>query len=79
MPDKPYEDVRIEGHLIDSGIMSKVMDAIIAMGGEFELLSFEVGRTNDDPSHSVLRIFGRDAAHLEELLTVDLRDTAPSP
>ena len=41
-----YEDVRIEGHLIDSGIMSQVMDAIIAMGGEFESLSFEIGRAS---------------------------------
>ena len=31
-----FEDVRIEGHLIDSGIVSRVMDHIIAMGGEFD-------------------------------------------
>ena len=27
-----FEDVRVEGHLIDSGIMSQVMDDIIAQG-----------------------------------------------
>ena len=43
-----FEDVRIEGHLIDSGIMSEIMDDIIALDGEFETLSFEVGRTNED-------------------------------
>ena len=59
-----YEDVRIEGHLIDSGIMSQVMDAIIAMGGEFESITFDVGRTNDDPSVSVLRV----SAPTQELL-----------
>ena len=63
-----YEDVRIEGHLIDSGIMSKVMDAIIAMGGEFESLSFEVGRTNDDVSVSVLRVRAETQAQLESIL-----------
>jgi lysine-ketoglutarate reductase/saccharopine dehydrogenase-like protein (TIGR00300 family) len=63
-----YEDVRIEGHLIDSGIMSKVMDAIIAMGGEFESLSFEVGRTNDDVSVSVLRVRADSQALLESIL-----------
>jgi lysine-ketoglutarate reductase/saccharopine dehydrogenase-like protein (TIGR00300 family) len=64
----PYEDVRIEGHLIDSGIMSEVMDSIVALDGEFETLSFEVGRTNDDPSVALLRIRGRDGGHLDEIL-----------
>lgn len=69
MPDKPYEDVQIEGHLIDSLMMPHIMDQIMDLDGEFEMLTFEVGRMKDDPSHAVMRIFGRDAAHLEELLT----------
>ena len=44
-----FEDVRIEGHLIDSGIMSQVMDAHHrASAASSRSLSFEVGRTNDD-------------------------------
>ena len=69
MPDKPYEDVQIEGHLIDSLMMPHIMDQIMDLDGEFEMLTFEVGRMKDDPSHAVMRIFGRDAAHLDELLT----------
>jgi lysine-ketoglutarate reductase/saccharopine dehydrogenase-like protein (TIGR00300 family) len=69
MPDKPYEDVQIEGHLIDSLMMPHIMDQIMDMDGEFEMLTFEVGRMKDDPSHAVMRIFGRDAAHLDELMT----------
>lgn len=63
-----FEDVRIEGHLIDSGIMSAVMDSIIAMGGEFESLSFEVGRTNDDPSVAVLRVSADTQTQLDSIL-----------
>ena len=63
-----YEDVRIEGHLIDSGIMSQVMDAIIALGGEFESLTFEVGRTNDDASVSVLRVSAPSQEQLDIIL-----------
>ena len=70
MPDKPYEDVQIEGHLIDSLMMPQIMDHVMDLDGEFEMLTFEVGRMKDDPSHAVMRIFGRDAAHLDELLTV---------
>jgi len=69
MPDKPYEDVQIEGHLIDSLMMPHIMDQIMDLEGEFEMLTFDVGRMKDDPSHAVMRIFGRDAAHLDELLT----------
>ncbi len=68
MPDKPYEDVQIEGHLIDSLTMPQTMDEIMDLEGEYEVLTFDVGRVKDDPSHAVLRIFGRDAAHLDELL-----------
>ena len=69
MPDMPYEDVEIEGHLIDSLMMPHIMDQVMDLDGEFEMLTFEVGRMKDDPSHAVMRIFGRDAAHLDELLT----------
>src|SRR5574340_137442 len=70
MPHGPYEDVRITGHLIDSGIMSEIMDDIVALDGEFETLSFEVGRTNRDASVALLRIRGRDEAHLDKILGV---------
>lgn len=68
MRDKHYEDVRVEGHLIDSQIMSDIMDSVVALEGEFETLEFRVGRTNEDVSNAVLRIVGNDEAHLDELL-----------
>lgn len=65
---RPYEDIRLEGHLIDSLMASRVMDDIMDMEGEFEILSFDVGRTKTDTSAAVLRVFGRDQAHLEQML-----------
>lgn len=65
-----YEDVRVEGHLIDSGIMSSIMDAIVEMGGEFETLSFTVGRTNEDSSVAELRVRHPKEGGLEEILHV---------
>jgi lysine-ketoglutarate reductase/saccharopine dehydrogenase-like protein (TIGR00300 family) len=72
MHDGVFEDVRIEGHLIDSGIMSSVMDAVIELGGEFETLSFDVGRTNDDRSVAELRVRAATAQDLEAILTAIL-------
>ncbi|MDP2401814.1 MAG: TIGR00300 family protein [Actinomycetota bacterium] len=71
-----YEDVSLTGHLIDSGIMSAVMDAIVEMGGEFETLSFEVGRTNEDESEAQLRIRHIEEDRLEEILHVILEHGA---
>ncbi len=68
MPHGPYEDVRVTGHLIDSGIMTRIMDDIVALDGEFETVTFEVGRTNEDPSTAVLRIRAKDPAQLDAIL-----------
>ncbi len=70
MPHGPYEDVRVCGHLIDSGIMSRIMDDIVAADAEFETLSFEVGRTNEDESVAVLRVRAHDEAQLDLVLGV---------
>jgi lysine-ketoglutarate reductase/saccharopine dehydrogenase-like protein (TIGR00300 family) len=64
-----YEDVSVEGHLIDSLIVSRMMDDIIELGGEFETLSFDVGRTNDDVSRAVLRVIGPDQPTMDKLMT----------
>jgi len=69
MAERLYEDVRIEGHLIDSLMVPQIMDDVMDLEGEFEILSFDVGRTKTDISRAVFRIYGRDRAHLEELLT----------
>ena len=63
-----YEDIEAEGHLIDSNILSRIMSGIVELGDEFEVLSFEVGRDNDDPSRIAMRVFGTDDAHLAEML-----------
>lgn len=68
MPSGPYEDVCAEGHLIDSRILSEIMDDITDLDGEFETLSFDVGKTNQDPSRTVMRVFGRDEQHLDRIL-----------
>jgi lysine-ketoglutarate reductase/saccharopine dehydrogenase-like protein (TIGR00300 family) len=70
VPHTPYEDVRVTGHLIDSSIMSAIMDAVVALDGEFEILEFEVGRTNEDSSSAVLRIGARDRESLDKILHV---------
>ncbi len=68
MKQHPYEDVRIEGHLIDSLMLPQVWDDIKDLEGEFEVLSIEIGRTQNDKSVAVMRVFGRDREHLDTIL-----------
>jgi lysine-ketoglutarate reductase/saccharopine dehydrogenase-like protein (TIGR00300 family) len=35
-----------EGHLIDSGILGKILNLIIAEGGDYEIVEFVIGKTN---------------------------------
>lgn len=63
-----YEDVRLEGHIIDSLLLPQVLDDILALGGDYSVLDIQVGHGKDDPSVANLRVSGRDEDHLELLL-----------
>ncbi|WP_165251892.1 TIGR00300 family protein [Adlercreutzia sp. ZJ304] len=63
-----YEDIEAEGHLIDSNILSRMMSGIVELDGEYEVLSFQIGRGNENPSTMTMRVFGRDGSHLTEML-----------
>jgi lysine-ketoglutarate reductase/saccharopine dehydrogenase-like protein (TIGR00300 family) len=65
---RPYEDVHIEGHLIDSLMLPQVWDDIMDLEGEFEVLEFVVGRTQNETSQATMRVYGRDRAHLDEII-----------
>jgi len=49
-------EIELEGHIIDSGIMTLVFDRIMDMGGEFEILTFNVGKQKTDTSYARLRV-----------------------
>lgn len=48
--------VNAEGHLIDSNILNSIFDIVIERGGAFEVMKFEIGRTNDDFSRVTLKV-----------------------
>jgi lysine-ketoglutarate reductase/saccharopine dehydrogenase-like protein (TIGR00300 family) len=62
------ETVRLEGHLIDSDILRRVFDRIVEEGGEFEILDFRVGKTNDLPSSAEIAVRARDPQALDAIL-----------
>jgi len=60
--------VRAEGHLIDSGTLSRIFDHVIQAGGSYEILDFRIGRTNAETSVAELRVHTPSADALDALL-----------
>ena len=77
--ERHSEVVEAEGHLIDSQLLNLIFDAVIKGGASFDVLHFNIGRTNDEPSALTMRV---TSAHeqalkqvLEELVTLGCRLT----
>jgi lysine-ketoglutarate reductase/saccharopine dehydrogenase-like protein (TIGR00300 family) len=62
------EIVEAEGHLVDSQILSKVMDRVIECGATYEVIEFRLGRTNDQFSHLRLRVLAPSQQTLRKTL-----------
>jgi lysine-ketoglutarate reductase/saccharopine dehydrogenase-like protein (TIGR00300 family) len=61
-------DIEMEGHLIDSLILTKALDKIMDMGGEFEIKTFRIGERKNDTSYVQITVIGRDAHQLDQIL-----------
>src|SRR5262245_23094833 len=64
------EIVEAEGHLVDSQILSNIMDRVIECGATYEVIEFRLGRTNDEFSQLRLRV----VASSEEILHKTLEE-----
>ena len=62
------EVVEAEGHLIDSQILSAVFDTVVKRNAAFDVLRFDIGRSNDEPSSIAMRISAPKEAILQEVL-----------
>jgi lysine-ketoglutarate reductase/saccharopine dehydrogenase-like protein (TIGR00300 family) len=64
----PTETVEARGHLIDSGDLQAILTTIVEHDARYEILRFDVGRTNDDPSFLRIRVDAETAESLANLL-----------
>jgi lysine-ketoglutarate reductase/saccharopine dehydrogenase-like protein (TIGR00300 family) len=62
-------EIELEGHIIDSGVMTLVFDRIMDMGGEFEILTFNVGKQKTDTSYARLRVAAHAEGQLDAILS----------
>ncbi len=63
------QEIELQGHIIDSGIMTQLFDRVMDMGGNFEILVFDIGKKKTDPSYARLRIVAPDKEKLHSILS----------
>lgn len=63
------KEVYAEGHLVDSGVMSAILDLIIRSGGRFKISSFEMGRTNTEPTRTSIQVSASTPMLLEHIIS----------
>nr|MDO8108962.1 TIGR00300 family protein [Candidatus Sigynarchaeota archaeon] len=62
------EEIHLHGHLIDSLIMAKVLDKIVALKGDFDIIDFLVGKTNTDSSDARILVKAGSRLALDRIL-----------
>src|SRR5947209_84646 len=62
------EEVEIQGHIIDSLILPKVLDEILTHGGSYVLKEIRVGQRQTDQSFARIEVRAPTAAALREIL-----------
>jgi lysine-ketoglutarate reductase/saccharopine dehydrogenase-like protein (TIGR00300 family) len=62
------EEVEIQGHIIDSLILPKVLDEILTHGGAFALKDIRIGQQQADPSSVRIEVRAGSAPALREIL-----------
>jgi lysine-ketoglutarate reductase/saccharopine dehydrogenase-like protein (TIGR00300 family) len=63
------QTVEAEGHLIDSGNFQSILTSIVEQGSEYEILRFDVGRTNAQGSQLTLQLSADTDEQLQDLLS----------
>jgi len=64
----PRELVELTGHVLDSGLFTLVLDDVRALGGDYEVVRFDVGKDKDDTSTVRLAVTAPDARTLDSVI-----------
>lgn len=62
------KEVEVEGHLIDSLILTKIYDRIIELGGDYKTLEVRIGKHKTDTSYIRMIVKGRNPENLDDIL-----------
>src|SRR2546425_9044443 len=58
----------LEGHIIDSMMLPRLLDLVMDLGGSFDIQELKVGQRKQDPSSCRIEVWADDAATLDEIV-----------
>lgn len=62
-------EIELRGHIVDSGILAKVMDLVVEYNGDFDTEEFSLGRQKTDPSYAKMKIGAASEEQLSQLIS----------
>ncbi|MCZ0859630.1 TIGR00300 family protein [Methanocorpusculum sp. MG] len=62
-------EIELRGHIVDSGILAKVMDCVVEYNGDFETEEFNLGRQKTDPSYARMQISAETPEQLTKIIS----------
>ncbi len=60
--------IKLEGHLLDSGLVNRVLDTIVAGGGSFQVANFTLGEQRLDTSVAEVKVSAPDAIVMADIM-----------
>lgn len=65
---KHTETVEITGHIMDSGVLARVLDDVLEYGGDYKVDRLDLGREHDDESYARIAVGADDGDTLQRIL-----------
>ncbi len=62
--------IRMEGHLLDAGLINRALDLIIDAGGSFQVLNFNLGEQRQSTSAAEVRVSAPSHEVMEEIISL---------
>jgi lysine-ketoglutarate reductase/saccharopine dehydrogenase-like protein (TIGR00300 family) len=60
--------IKLEGHLLDSGLVNRVLDTIVAGGGSFQVANFKLGEQRLDTSVAEVKVSAPDPIVMADIM-----------
>ena len=60
--------VALTGHLLDTGVLARVLDDVLEYGGDYLVESLDLGRRHEDESRALVRVTTDDGDLLERIV-----------
>ena len=61
--------IRLEGHLLDSGVINRALDLIVEGGGSFQILNFNLGEQRQSTSSAEVKVSAPDHDVMEKIMS----------